>query len=110
MAIVQIDLDQQKYDYSALCQDENHKLWLLSILNYFRVASCIPISSNMECNLIHMIGIIVTLTKIVASVMGSRKYGIYSPCINKYELSVNLLLDYQILFCIIQICGMNEKK
>jgi hypothetical protein len=35
MAIVQIDLTQQKCDHSALFIEDNRKLWLSTILDYF---------------------------------------------------------------------------
>jgi hypothetical protein len=50
--------------------------------------SCTPILSNMECNIIQIIAIIVTLNKIVISVMESMAH----------TSLLNFLLDHQILF------------
>jgi hypothetical protein len=74
------------------------------------IESCTPILSKMEFNIIPIISSRVNIDRIVISIMESRKYGTYFPPLNKYESSLNLLLDYQILFFIIQICGRNEKK
>jgi hypothetical protein len=60
----------------------------LQFMIYFnpisRIRSCIPILSNMECYMIQIIEIIVTLTEIVISVIGNMKYGTYFPLVNNY--------------------------
>jgi hypothetical protein len=64
----------------------------------------------MEYNMIQIIGIIVTFTMIVISHFGHGKYDTYFLLMNKYQPSPNLLLFYQVMFHIIQICGRYEKK
>jgi hypothetical protein len=55
---------------------------------YFRlfsiIGSWIVILSKMECNMIQIIAVIVTLNKIVISFFGHTKYGTYFPFMNKY--------------------------
>jgi hypothetical protein len=59
------------------------------VLNYFivsttdssfKIGSCTPILSNMECNMIQILGIIVTFTKIF---LGHGRYDTYFPLMNK---------------------------
>jgi hypothetical protein len=75
---------------------KNHGCLLFEVIS--RIESCIKVLSKMDCNIIQIIWIIVTFTKIVTSVMGSVAH-----------TSLNLLLGYQILSDIIQIFGRNEK-
>jgi hypothetical protein len=53
----------------SIAQDNRKNVWSI-----FRIGPCIPILSKMERNIIQIIGIKVTLTKIVIMVIGSMTH------------------------------------
>jgi hypothetical protein len=73
MAIVLIEILQQKCD---LWKDD-HNLWLSSILDYFWNRIMYPNLVKHGCNMIQIISMIVTSTKIVIHHFDHGKYGTY---------------------------------
>jgi hypothetical protein len=63
-------------------------------------------SKKIKCNMIQIVGIIVIFTKKLF-----RSWEVWNvlSTFEKFQTSLNLLLDHQILFCIIQICDRSEK-